>query len=183
LIAISLEGGSKTQRDLTEKAVRYFVGELLPSKRSLNISVGIRNILKEGMAGCCEYIGGNEFEITLHHRGNLYEYISFLAHEMVHLKQYSTKELVTRFPKETWKGEDYSNVAYRKQPWEKEAWSRQHVLAKGFIRDKLGMTLVASKDTNPRSMKTMNWDSEMKYLDNIVRKEANGDYETAARQI
>lgn len=176
MIAISLEGGSKTQRDLTEKAVRYFVAELLPRKRSLNISVGIRNILKEGMAGCCEHMSGNEFEITLHHRGNLYEYISFLAHEMVHLKQYSTKELVTRYPKETWKGEDYSNVAYRKLPWEKEAWGRQHILAKGFIHGQMGMSLVKAKETNPRSMKKMNWESEIKYLDNIAVKEANGDY-------
>jgi hypothetical protein len=180
VILISLDGGSKTQRNLTEDAIRYFVAELLPRKRSLLIDVSIRNILKEGMAGCCEFMGKNEFKITLHHRGHLYDYISYLAHEMVHLKQYATKELG---PKETWKGKCFANVAYSKQPWEKEAWGRQHALAKMFIHEKLGLTLIASKDTNPRSMKTMNWDSEMKYLGNIAEKEANGDYETAARQI
>jgi hypothetical protein len=178
MILVSIEGGSKTQRDLTDKAVRYYVAELLPRKRVLEIDVNIGNILKEGMAGCCEFMGKNEFKISLHHRGHLYDYISYLAHEMVHLKQYATKELLAN---SMWYGKSYAHVSYRKEPWEKEAWGKQHNLAKMFIHEQLDMTLVTAKNINPRSMKKMNWDSELKYLSNIVEKEKNGDYAAATR--
>jgi hypothetical protein len=43
-----------------------------------------------------------------------------LAHELVHAKQFVRGELHSNLNK--WKSLDYSNTAYSRQPWEKEAY-------------------------------------------------------------
>lgn len=64
--------------------------------------------------------------------------LEVMAHELVHAEQYHTGKLKKRFMlKKGWlhywngklgsKGTTYN--AYREQPWEKEAWSRQASLA------------------------------------------------------
>jgi len=165
VILISLRGGTKTQRNLTEDAARYIIKQLLPRKRKLNIDFHIRNTLIEDAVGYCSMLDNtNDFLIELHHRGTLYDYISFLAHELVHLKQYTKKEVNEAG---FWKGKDFSKAAYRKQPWEIEAWKRQHSLAKDFIKNELGITLKDAKNISPRTMREIDWDLEIKYLEDI----------------
>jgi hypothetical protein len=43
-----------------------------------------------------------------------------LAHELVHAKQFIKGELHPNLNR--WKSLDYSNTAYSRQPWEKEAY-------------------------------------------------------------
>ena len=81
MISISIEGGTKTQRNLGESAIRFFVKTLMPRKRSLNIDIKIHNLIKDDVAGLCEQMGRNEVLIESHSSGTLYDYISFLAHE------------------------------------------------------------------------------------------------------
>lgn len=167
MIKISLRGGTKTQRNLTERASRYIIKQLLPRKRSLDLDINIRNLLIEDAAGYCLHVQKNEFEIELHNRGNLYDYVSYLAHELVHLKQYCRRHLVTRQRREFWMGEEMTGLAYSKQPWEKEAWSLQYHLAKDFIKEELNITIKESKELSPRTMKQMDWDLEHKVLTRI----------------
>jgi hypothetical protein len=60
-----------------------------------------------------------------------------LAHEMIHLKQYTTKELKSRFvrgkPVDTWKGVQYRNLKYKEQPWEREAMLYEESLYQQFL--------------------------------------------------
>jgi hypothetical protein len=168
LILISITGGTKTQRDLGDDAIRFFVKTLMPRKRSLNIDLKIHNLIKDDVAGLCDYMGGNEVVIESHNRGTLYDYISFLAHECVHMKQYVTGELKTNGRKELWHGKDFTDVPYKKQPWEIEAWSSQHNLAKDFIKNNMGLTLKEAKDLSPRSLKQMDWNAEALFLHKIV---------------
>ena len=172
MIKISIEGGTAKQRDLGEDALRHFVKVLMPRKRSLNIDLQIKNLIKDDVAGLCEYVGTNEFLIESHHRGTLYDYISYLAHESVHVKQYATGELKTKGFKEFWKGEDHTDTSYRKQPWEVEAWGRQHDLAKDYIKNKMGLTLKVAKEMSPRTLGVMNWNQEVLFLDSVVRSQA-----------
>lgn len=172
MILISIEGGTAKQRDLGEYALRYYVKKLLPRKRKLNIDLRIQNLLKDDIAGLCEHVGGNEFVIDSHHRGTLYDFLSYLAHETIHLKQFSKGELRCSGLKEFWKGEDFTNVPYKQQPWEIEAWEGQHALAKDFIKNELGITLKAAKDISPRTLKQVNWESEEMYLDKIIAAQA-----------
>ena len=161
MINIYIKGGTKTQQRVTDEAARVFIKQLLPSKRTLNIDITIRNTLKENAAGYCTHEDRDQFHIELHNRGTLFDYLSFLAHELVHVKQYSNRELV----KYCWMGVDYFDVAYSKLPWEKEAWSAQYPMSKKYIKNNLGMTFVKAKDTSPRTMKKINWDLEYKILE------------------
>ena len=160
MINIYIKGGTKTQQRVTDEAARVFIKQLLPRKRTLNIDITIRNTLKENAAGYCTHEDRDQFHIELHNRGTLFDYLSFLAHELVHVKQYSNRELV----KYCWMGVDYFDVAYSKLPWEKEAWSAQYPMSKKYIKNNLGMTFVKAKDTSPRTMKKINWDLEYKIL-------------------
>ena len=161
MINIYIKGGTKTQQRVTDEAARVFIKQLLPRKRTLNIDITIRNTLKENAVGYCTHEDRDQFHIELHNRGNLFDYLSFLAHELVHVKQYSNRELV----KYCWMGVDYFDVAYSKLPWEKEAWSSQYPISKKYIKNNLGMTFVKAKDTSPRTMKKINWDLEYKILE------------------
>ena len=161
MINIYIKGGTKTQQRVTYEAARVFIKQLLPRKRTLNIDITIRNTLKENAAGYCTHEDRDQFHIELHNRGTLFDYLSFLAHELVHVKQYSNRELV----KYCWMGVDYFDVAYSKLPWEKEAWSAQYPMSKKYIKNNLGMTFVKAKDTSPRTMKKINWDLEYKILE------------------
>lgn len=172
MILICVEGGTKTQRDLGEVALRFFVKKLMPRKRSLRIELQIKNLLKDGFAGLCEHTDRNSVLIEAHNHGNLYDYISFLAHESIHMKQYVTGELILKGRKEIWQGKDCSGLSYKKQPWEIEAWQGQHKLAKEFIKNEIGITLKASKDLNPRSLKKMDWNAEHIFLDSVIAYQA-----------
>jgi hypothetical protein len=168
MILISIEGGTKTQRNLGDSAIRFFVKKLMPRKRSLAIDLQIKNLIKDDVAGLCEHIGRNEVLIESHNRGTLYDYISFLAHESIHMKQFVTGELKTVNRKELWHGEDFTDVPYKKQPWEIEAWDGQHELSKDFIKNKMGITLKVAKELSPRTLKQMDWNAEALFLHKIV---------------
>lgn len=167
MILISLEGGTKTQRDLTEKATRYFVDQLLPRKRSLQIDIIIGNLLKEDAVGYCSKLGVNDYRIELHNRSSLYEYLSYLAHEMTHLKQYVKGELSYRYNRSYWNKVDHTDTAYRKQPWEVEAFKLQYTLAKSFISEVLEMSYTRAKELSPRTMKQINWQKELEIMEKI----------------
>lgn len=153
MIKICLEGGTKTQRNLTEQAARFIIGELVPRKRKLELDIMIHSM--KGYYGLCEHVDTNEFEINIHSKQNLYQYITTLAHELVHMKQYIRGELKSDCRKMSWMGKDMSDLPYSKQPWESEAYDLQHDLAKNFIIGELGMTLKQAKTTCPRSMKVI----------------------------
>lgn len=165
MILISLRGGTKTQRNLTEDAARYFIKQLLPRHRSLSVDIHIHNILKEDAAGYCLQVNRKEFEIELHNRGTLYEYLSYLAHELVHLKQYALGELRFKYMKQYWMGEDMTGLNYNKQPWEVEAWDLQYKLVKEYIKSETDYTIKASKDLSPRTLKKVNWQMEFDIMD------------------
>ena len=167
MIFISLEGGTKTQRNLTEDATRYFVKQLLPRKRVLWIDIIIGNYIKEDVVGYCDKLEKDCYKIELHNRGSLYEYLSYLAHEMTHLKQYVTGELVYKYNRSYWNGVDHTETAYFKQPWEKEAWKVQYSLAKGFISEVLEISYKKAKDLSPRTMKKIDWQMEYEILERI----------------
>lgn len=141
----------------------------MPRKRSLSIELQIKNLLKDGLAGLCEHVDRNSVIIEAHNHGNLYDYISFLAHESIHMKQYVTGELKASSNSLFWNDKSYAGVPYKKQPWEIEAWNGQHKLAKEFIKNEMGITLKAAKDLNPRSLKKMDWNAENLFLEKVIK--------------
>ena len=77
--------------------------------------------------GLCETIDKRHFVIDVALYGN---WVSTLAHEMVHVKQFARGELDCSL--QYWKGRNHSNTDYWDQPWEKDARRLQHKLVQEF---------------------------------------------------
>ena len=59
------------------------------------------------------------------------DFITTILHEMVHVMQYATgkmKDLNNQGSTVYWRGYNYSNYEYRRQPWERQAYRMQEIL-------------------------------------------------------
>jgi len=125
----------------------YFYGEKLLGKRMLkNITIEIKLTRelkqKEKAYGLCHIIDDDlnrprEFMIELDAsmKWGFDQILIWLAHEMVHLKQFVRKELFDyEYGATQWKSRLYSmnKIAYYEQPWEKEAYRLETKLFEEF---------------------------------------------------
>ena len=112
-------------------AVKSFAKQLGISKLRTNIDIRIHNSLfvdKEDSQGLCECIDPRHFKIDVALYGN---WLSLLAHEMVHVKQFALGEMDPGLTR--WKSNRYAgNIDYWNQPWEKEARKLQHKMVEEF---------------------------------------------------
>ena len=124
---IEVTGGKKSQRELAFKVVDFMIKKLMPKVRTLDITVQIKNIPdKENAWGLIEIQDNNrEFIIEIEKSLSLYNFVTSLIHEMIHVKQYVRKELTENGLTVYWNGENCSKLAYSKQPWEQEAYTLQ----------------------------------------------------------
>ena len=120
-------------------------GEILLGKRMANniyLDIKLTKDLKkkEQAYGFCHIVDDNlnkprEFMIELDAsmRYSFKDILTWLAHEMVHLKQFVRKEL---WDYETgrvqWKSRTYGKMHYDDQPWEKEAYRLESELYEMF---------------------------------------------------
>ncbi len=142
-----IEGYRKHNKALyqTVGSAALFYGEVLLGKRmSKNIYLDIKLTKglkkKEKAYGFCHIIDDDlnrprEFMIELDAsmKYSFDQILTWLAHEMVHLKQFVRKEL---WDYETgrvqWKSRSYGRVDYENQPWEKEAYRLEGELYEMF---------------------------------------------------
>jgi len=89
-----------------------------------------------------KFFAQKEFVIELHSNQSTSEMITTLAHELVHIKQGVSKEVVYKFDKDVnkllvnWEGKnlgEVSQIPYRERPWEVEAFSKEEILADMFL--------------------------------------------------
>jgi hypothetical protein len=78
--------------------------------------------------GLCESLDPRNFVLDIALYGN---WMSILAHELVHVKQFARKELDDMM--QYWKGRDCRDTEYWDQPWEKEARKLQQKLMKAYM--------------------------------------------------
>ena len=108
--------------------------------------VGIPNLMdKQGAIGFCsvsdEHFGSGKrspewFTIELDTSLTPIEFLCVLCHELVHVKQYCTKQLREKYyPKysKMWKDKDITSLCYSKSPHELEAYRREQKLLSEFI--------------------------------------------------
>ena len=113
---INVTGGFQKQRDRVQSTMVFCVDELLPRTRTLDIQVHIGNYeATENVMGQCLHVYGNEFNVDIDSKQNLYNLILTTCHEMVHVKQYSRKELVEKNLESLWFGKVYTDG--RCYPW------------------------------------------------------------------
>ena len=145
---VEIDGYRSQNLDLYQalgNAVEFY-GEVLLGKRMakyVHVSVKLtKNLKKKEQAyGFCHIIDDNlskprEFMIELDAsmRHPFSQILTWLAHEMVHLKQFVRKELWDyESGRVQWKSRAYSKkVHYDDQPWEKEAYRLESELYEMF---------------------------------------------------
>ena len=127
------------------KAGAEFYGEVLLGKRmAKNIYLDIKltkNLKKKEQAyGYCHIVDHSlarprEFMIELDTsmKYTFDQILTWLAHEMVHLKQFVRGELCDyETGRVQWKSRSYGRVHYNDQPWEKEAYRLEGELYEMF---------------------------------------------------
>ena len=145
-----ITGGFKGQRERVLDVMAFCVDELLPKYRTLDIYIELGDFeAKENVMGQCLHVTGNEFQIDIDNKQNLYNLILTTCHEMVHVKQYSRKELKEDFPRTLWFNKEYSDG--RCYPWELEAWKMQKILAHKYIKQQKLGTIKVLKSLDKRS--------------------------------
>jgi len=114
----------------TMLAIKSFAKQLGISRLKTNIVVRIHRSLtvdRGQSEGLCEALDTRTFIIDVALFGN---WLSTLAHEMVHVKQFAKDELDPALTR--WKSKDHSRTEYWDQPWEKEARRLQAKLVANF---------------------------------------------------
>ena len=124
---IEIVGGKKSQRIVAYKVVDFMIKKLMPRVKTLDITVELKNIpIRDNAWGLVEIQDSNrEFIIELEKSLCLYDFVTYLIHEMIHVKQYVRKELTEKGSTVYWNGENCSKISYSKQPWEVEAYRLQ----------------------------------------------------------
>lgn len=121
---VEVFGGPAKEREIVEKTVHWCIQKLMPRVRTLDIEVKLSNCSSYGY--CMMTDNHRTFELEIKKGLNLYELISTVCHEMVHVKQYYRKELTED---RKWKTKKISeSVAYSDEPWEKEAFRLEEKL-------------------------------------------------------
>ena len=127
---VVVTGGSKAEKEIVEKAVYWCIKKLLPRVRTLDIEVSIRKLNVYGY--CLEGDNNRHFELEIKKGLSLYDLISTVCHEMVHVKQYAKREMSFDYDsgRTRWKAKLIADsVKYEDQPWEKEAFKLEEDLA------------------------------------------------------
>jgi hypothetical protein len=127
--------GGKLNIDLqsmTLVAMNSFARQLGISRLKTNIHIKFHHKLfvENTSEGLCESVDDRNFIIDVGLYGN---WLSTLAHEMVHVKQFARGELSSSL--QHWKGRDHSDTDYWDQPWEKEARRLQNKMVLEFEKD------------------------------------------------
>lgn len=127
MIDIYVTGGNRKEKEFVEKVAFWCVKKLLPRVRNLEICIEIKN-LKDRYADVMMADSRSDYLMRLQRGLPLFELVSTICHEMVHIKQYYRKEM-DDFGRR-WKSRKISdNTLYNDLPWEKQAFKMEHKLA------------------------------------------------------
>ena len=131
-------------KDLVKQGAEFY-GEVLLGKRmakNIYLDIKLTNDLKkkEKAQGYCHIIDDSlsrprEFMIELDAsmKYSFDQILTWLAHEMVHLKQFVRGELFDyENGRVQWKSRTFGRVHYTDQPWEKEAYRLEEELYEMF---------------------------------------------------
>ena len=154
---ITCDGGTKFQRDLAVRIVEFCIWELMPRHRTLDLDIQLKPTIFEQHSEAICYPTGEDYrprdfclEIDSRiwrrnskrwkRRGARDDFITTVAHEMVHVYQWVSGNLRDRLSNspslegysQYWKGKDYTDISYKKLPYEKEAYRMQEQLLKKF---------------------------------------------------
>lgn len=130
MISVEVTGGKKQERELIDSLANFCVKKLMPRKKNLDIEIFIRRNFetKTGLlGGVVDTQDTNTFEMEICHTMSFRKKLLTIAHEMVHVKQFTRGELkhTECMATKSWKGKNYHESNYWNCPWEIEAYGRE----------------------------------------------------------
>jgi len=99
-------------------------------RTALDIRFHKKTFIDGSVEGYCEAVDNRNFIVDVCLYGN---WLSTLAHEMVHVKQFAKNELDSALT--VWKGKDHADTDYWDAPWEKEARRLQNKMVVAFEKE------------------------------------------------
>lgn len=130
----------RLKRKIKEAALHY-ISKLMPNKKKLEVRIRLIDGLvhkKNAYGECYATDDPHTFFIDLEGSDRESIILQTLAHEFVHIKQFSRKELIFKETYSIWHGHAYKDDhAYYSLPWEKEARKIEKILYESFIKDKI----------------------------------------------
>lgn len=124
-IFIHVSGGTRREKELITEVAYWAQKKLLPRIRKMELIITVKKLDIYGDVLNCE---DRLFEMRLNRGMNLYDIISTVCHEMVHIKQYIKGELDACGSR--WKSRKVPDkTAYADLPWEKQAFKMEEQLA------------------------------------------------------
>tara|TARA_B100001105_G_C22392824_1_gene445263 strand:+ start:2207 stop:2641 length:435 start_codon:yes stop_codon:yes gene_type:complete len=141
MIVVEIYGRLKNKQkviDISEE----ILNDYLPLTRKIKyVDVWFTRKCDDECAGLCM---GDKDEVDIELARTSYDYkynytelLQCLCHELVHAKQFLSGELSGKRFK--WNKQDYSEVAYKKLPWEMEAYGTEKWLFKTYFKKELGI--------------------------------------------
>lgn len=151
MLKLRAVGGTAQQRQMCRELVRFALPYLMKQSKidQLSIRINIKKdyVAKEGCYGICDVNDvekrGRPKSFSLSVDGSMLirHILTTIAHELVHVKQYATGELVYRAStgESYWHGEKIDdNLNYWLHPWEIEAYGWERNLVQLWIEDTYG---------------------------------------------
>ena len=125
---VEVTGGNRFQREIAEKVIQFCIKEMMPRVRTLYIELKIKKMTGDAVGYCMIGDDNREIEIECSKDLTLKDFVTTVAHEMVHAKQYYRKEMDGESMR--WKkAKVKEGTNYWDLPWEKEAYRLQDKLA------------------------------------------------------
>jgi hypothetical protein len=142
---------------LLEYAGAYLIGE---ESTSIIIDISVEEDFgydaEAGIADGCEDDYPCDFEIVISNEllnGDEHKLLETLAHEMVHIRQYFTRDLIiTSDNKFYWMNNEYprnekvTHAEYYSFPWEIEAYGREKEVYYGFLENEKTLKTLMEMD-------------------------------------
>jgi len=131
---IDIVGGTSRQKELIKDMLEYSGKHLLSSRMYNRISIYVTiNKIKDKNGDCCfsdDNRRPREFSISLNRELRQRDLLETVAHEMVHIKQWATSQLIDYISdtnKVKYDGKIYykDRIEYWDYPWEIEAYGRE----------------------------------------------------------
>jgi hypothetical protein len=136
MLVVTIKGGTKERQKSARQMCQLFYEKYFRKDKYLLISIIHQTPLGSLMADCfgLDENPYNEFEITMYLDPLTDEetYLRTLAHELIHVKQFTKGELIeySTSPKFKFRGSLYDNlrISYWDKPWEIEAFEKEKEL-------------------------------------------------------
>jgi hypothetical protein len=138
-------GDNKWRHPRYKQAISHYARTLrIPNPKELHIFLKLsadKRLVKENTYGRAKQNGPNTYTITIFRDLPWTSALKTLAHEMVHVHQFSTGKLKESYRDgawhDCWENGEWTlvdSIPYCQRPWEKDARSKEQTLCESFFK-------------------------------------------------